>query len=52
MTEEQQYEAGWQYGSWWISRGGTLIVDELPSNWSDAKCNGFSDRLVQERKGV
>jgi hypothetical protein len=51
MSEEQQY-AGWKYAGWWLSTGGKLIVDELPANWSDAKCNGFSDRLVEARKSV
>jgi hypothetical protein len=52
MTEEQQYQSGWEYAGLWISHGGKLIVDELPDTWSDAKCNGFSDRLYEARKNA
>lgn len=47
--DEQQYQQGHAYGDWWIKSGGPLMVDEFPHNWSEAKCNGFSDRLVGER---
>jgi hypothetical protein len=47
--DEQEYAKGRAYGDWWIKHNGNLKVDEFPENWSDAKCNGFSDRLVEER---
>lgn len=48
-NDEQEYAKGRAYGDWWIKQGAPLRVDELPENWSEAKCNGFSDRLVEER---
>jgi hypothetical protein len=49
MTDEQQYQRGVEYAEWWIENGGRLLVEDLPSSWSEARCNGFSDRLKQER---
>lgn len=48
-ADEQQYQRGAEYAEWWIGAGGKLLVEDLPPGWSEARCNGFSDRLKEER---
>lgn len=43
------YAAGWRYAEWWMSKGGGLSADPC-DNWTDARANGFYDRLQQERE--
>lgn len=45
------YGAGWEYGDWYITQGGTLVA-ETPDCWDEEKANGFSDRLALERKAA
>lgn len=49
MFEEKEYASGRRYAEFWISTGGSLVNVDSPDGWSDAKCNGFHDRLVEER---
>jgi hypothetical protein len=49
MSNEAQYQAGREYAEFWIRTGGDLVVQDSPDSWSDAKCNGFHDRLTEER---
>ncbi len=46
------YAAGWKYGDWWMSRGGTkantMNTFETQDNWSEERANGFWDRLNHE----
>jgi hypothetical protein len=52
MNDEKQYVAGRQYAEFWIKHGGSLNNVESPDGWSDAKCNGFHDRIVEERRAI
>lgn len=52
MSAEAQYAAGRDYAEFWIRTGGQLANVDSPDDWSDAKCNGFHDRLTEERKKV
>lgn len=52
MIEEKEYASGRRYAEFWIETGGSLTNVESPDSWSDAKCNGFHDRIVAERKAT
>lgn len=50
MSDEAQYASGREYAEFWIRTGGQLTNVDSPDSWSDAKCNGFHDRLHEEQQ--